>query len=353
MGAKTKIEWTDATWSPIKSRLRSDAREICGSKGYSSLLPIVDKLQSRIAEGKHMGVGHHCEHVSSECSNCYAETNGRRMLPANGLGLPYDRRSRDLLQFYVDPKLVDQPAHCKEPRRWFVENQSDLFAGWIPDDLIDVVFAAMAQAPYQTFQVLTKRPQRMREYITGDAHLRMTRVFRNFRDYAEPVGPWPLPNVWLGVSAGDQKAADERISVLLETPAAVRFVSYEPALGPLIIDNRHMVSDEEFWNFLTGERGSTAQHVAARPQKTAKLDWVIAGGESGHGARTCDVQWIRSVVKQCKAARVACFVKQLGALPGMSMDEQAAWGLKVTGKGENPEEWPEDLRVREFPGTAL
>jgi protein gp37 len=148
-------------------------------------------------------------------------------------------------------------------------------------------------------------------------------------------GPWPLPNVWLGVSVEDQKTADERIPLLLKTPAAVRFVSYEPALGPV---------DFERW--------------VDRTTDGSGIDWLIIGGESGPGARPCDIEWIRSAVRQCKAAGVAVFMKQLGAKPGKSIrapdsdhsgrDYWEPIKLKSR-KGGDPTEWPADLRVREFP----
>jgi len=175
--------------------------------------------------------------------------------------------------------------------------------------------------------------------------------------------PWPLANVWLGVSAEDQPRADERIPLLLQCPAAVRFVSLEPLLGP--IDIVHKLGD-------------VCTECSRKPQLHAQtecpsgylrrgVDWVIVGGESGPGARPCDVEWIRSIVRRCKAAGVACFVKQLGAtirVPDSEPigDVESGWSpfaracvsddnliRLATLKGGDPEEWPHDLRVREWP----
>ncbi len=147
--------------------------------------------------------------------------------------------------------------------------------------------------------------------------------------------PWPLPGVWCGVSVEDQQRADERISLLLQTPAAVRFLSCEPLLGPIRLDQ----SCPEF-------------NREAFPCDALDIDWVIVGGESGSGARPCDIAWIRSVVKQCKVASVSVFVKQWGSYP---CDGQPA-NLHQIGlsdrKGGDPSEWPLGIRVREFPRAA-
>src|SRR6185437_2404782 len=125
VGTRTGIEWTDSTWSPIRVRVRADAAEIARAKGYTSLVAIAEKMAGH--------VGTHCEHVSPGCEHCYAETNSHRCLPGNGTGLPYARRSRDLVEAFVDEKILLQPLQwkpameTKRPRLIFVENQSDLF----------------------------------------------------------------------------------------------------------------------------------------------------------------------------------------------------------------------------------
>jgi hypothetical protein len=165
---------------------------------------------------------------------------------------------------------------------------------------------------------------------------------------------WPPSNVWLGASVEDQPRADERIPELLRVPAAVRFLSIEPMLGPVKLDDpivtNHIQIGEQWsrydWAFPLTGRGWDAQgdEIGRRPEFVS-VDWVIVGGESGPKARPCHVEWIRSIVEQCKAAGVPCFVKQLGARPvldGKPLDLQDS-------KGGEPEKWPEDLRVREMP----
>ena len=201
---------------------------------------------------------------------------------------------------------------------------SDLFHEDVPDEFIDRVFRAMATAPRHVFQILTKRPERMRDYCSWTDILRDDLP----RDMADRIGAfWPLPNVWLGVSIETQRHED-RWDALASTPAAVRFVSYEPALGPLSMSG---------WATLP--------------------DWLIVGGESGPGARPCNVKWVRSIVRQCRDAAVACFVKQFGAKPvgphplypdNPNYSHNFPLGLKSR-KGGDPSEWPEDLRVREWP----
>jgi protein gp37 len=151
---KSSIEWTDYTWSPIRARVKVDAGEIAATNGFHSLVHIATKMAGH--------VGPHCEHVSPGCELCYSGTNNHRCLPANGTGLPFDRRSRDLVDVYLDEKILLQPLKWKTPRKCFVENQSDLFGEFVPDELIDRVFAVMALTRHITYQVLTKRAERMR-----------------------------------------------------------------------------------------------------------------------------------------------------------------------------------------------
>ena len=193
------------------------------------------------------------------------------------------------------------PLKRRKPTTYFVNSMSDLFHRDVPFGFVDKVFAVMALCPRHTFQILTKRPERMAEYMAGRA----------------AVSP---PNVWLGTSVENQAAADERIPHLLETAAAVRFLSCEPLLGPLTT---------------LGLRG---------------LNWVIVGGESGPNARPCNIDWIRAIVQQCREAGVPCFVKQLGSHPIGRHSSGFDFRLKLKDrKGGDPAEWPEDLRLREMP----
>lgn len=245
------------------------------------------------------------------------------------------------------PSLLDIPLRRRKPTTYFVNSMSDLFHESVPDEFIDRVFAVMALCPQHTFQVLTKRAKRLPDYM---AH---------WITESDPSGEWqnPLPNVWLGVSAEDQQRADERIPWLLKTPAAVRFVSAEPLLGPINLKG--------FGREL-GPRGLVP--------RTDCGFWVIAGGESGPGARPCRAEWILSIVEQCKAAGVPCFVKQLGAHVEAANDSVSEWLDQCPGvtvehpsgktfqreavrvrlkdrKGGDMAEWPEILRVRQMPGT--
>ena len=265
MGAKTGIEWTDATWSPIRYRVREDAADIARAKGYTSLVQVAEKMAGH--------VGQHCEHVSDGCLHCYAETNNHRCLPANGTGLPYDRRSRDLVEPFLDMNVLEQPRRWKLPRKVFVENQSDLFGEWVPGSMIQTVWNEMMACSRHTFQVLTKRPRPAFEWLK----------ICNFN---------PARNVWIGTSVENRATFAERVNWLRQIPAFVRFLSIEPLLEDL------------------GEL------------ELRGIDWVITGGESGAGARPMHPDWVRSLRDQCQAAGVAFFFKQWGEwFPLHSADE--------------------------------
>jgi protein gp37 len=220
---------------------------------------------------------------------------------------------------------LDQPLRWRRPRRIFVNSTSDLFHESVPDDWIDRVFAVMALAPHHTFQVLTKRPERARNYMNGRAA--WVRVLA-LLDTTKPSDLWngglfqaryhletgrPLPNVWLGTSIEDQATADARIPHLLATPAAVRFVSAEPLLGPVDLTKpgwwRPIIDDE----YGAGHEWLTAINIPSPRSRTAsQIHWVIVGGESGPGARPMHPDWARSLRDQCTAAGVAFFFKQWG-----------------------------------------
>jgi len=336
------IAWTDQTWNPIRG----------------------------------------CSRVSEGCRHCYAETvaarfswpaqrgapnvetgeieGGRGAGPYHGLATAKGWTGEVRL---IEEHLAD-PLRWKRPRRVFVNSMSDLFHERVPDEWIDRIFAVMALSPRHTFQVLTKRPERMRAQLHRrgmyDGVLRAAEDLRRAfpRTTRAPVSDptlHGLPNVWLGVSVEDQRTADERIPLLLETPAAVRFVSYEPALEPvdfLGLINRRCKTEHPFQaSCRLVEHGQTG------------IDWLIVGGESGPGARWFEIEWARSTIAACRAAGVACFLKQLGARPCDGFVEgaqpSAAGPLEramvpvplrlAARKGGDPAEWPEDLRVREFP----
>lgn len=323
MADKTKIEWTDATWNPIRG----------------------------------------CTRVSEGCRNCYAEGVARRF---NGVGLAYE----GLINIttgawngnirFVEPHLLD-PLKWKEPRRIFVNSMSDLFHENVTDEMRDKIFAVMAMAPQHAFQILTKRPERMLKYFRSfkgkGAEKRgfdtCAWVGENIKN--APMGfpadlaliPLGLPNVWLGVSVENQKEANKRIPLLMQTPAAVRFLSCEPLLGALDLTRIMREEEDEGWIFCDNVlQGFRANKCGGHTDKRWAIDWVIAGGESGPKARPCDIQWIRHLVSQCESQHVPIFVKQLGSNPsGLS----EGWELHSR-KGDVMEAWPEDLfHKREFP----
>ena len=258
----TKIQWTDKSWSPLRARVRRDAGRIAEEKGYKSLITI----------GKTMAghVGPHCERVSHGCDNCYSQTNNHRCLPANGTGLPFDRRSRELIEPFVDEHLLLDPFRWKSPKKIFVENQSDLFGEWVPEDHIDRVLAVMESCRQHTFQLLTKRPERMREYFSATVEfhgqtwpaaqwrLILAANLRNRTTRQIGSEAWPLRNVWLGISCEDWETAEGRTAILRQVPARVRFISQEPQ-----IDGR----------------------IEWMPDTLSGIHWLVQGGESGPGAR--------------------------------------------------------------------
>ncbi len=295
----TSIEWTDVTWNPVRG----------------------------------------CSLVSAGCANCYAMKQAHRF---SGVGKPYEgltepgpQGPRWTGKIRLVPEALEEPLHWKTPRRVFVNSMSDLFHEDVPFDFIHWVFSTIRQTPQHTYQILTKRPSRMLEVMNL---IRSKELFGWAKGF--------YSHVWLGVSVEDQATADERIPILLQTPAAVRFVSAEPLLGP--VSFRWAKWDD--WKHPNGgPRQSVNQYDGLR-----MLDWVIIGGESGSGARTCDMAWIRSIKDQCEAAKVPVFVKQLGANIAPVVIESGSVKERLflkDRKGGDIAEWPDDLRVRQFPKT--
>ncbi len=319
-----------------------------------------------------------CSRVSEGCARCYAE---RQAIRHAGPGGPYEGLVKSTakgprwtgeVSFHED--ILLQPLKRKKPTKYFVNSMSDLFHEKVKDAWLDKAFAVMALTPQHTYQILTKRPERMLEYLTANTQVSnalafqtanariMMRVFSTLSAAKSPLNQWqrlikdglfiemepevfwfakwPLPNVWLGVSCEDQKTADERIPILLDTPAAVRWVSAEPLLGP--VDLTHYLH---------------TRYLHGGPyHETERLDWAVVGGESGPGTRPCDISWIRSIVNQCEAAGTAVFVKQLGSKPRYQRQELGSSVENVTRKLQNKKggdisEFPIDLRIREFPNV--
>ncbi len=286
-----------------------------------------------------------CSKVSQGCKNCYAEGVANRFWATQYPEV--DGRPRRFTDVLCHPERLERPLHWPKARRVFVNSMSDLFHPDVPDEFIDRVFAVMALSPQHAFQILSKRPARMRKYVSDPS---LDDRLCELNDEAGPRG-WPLPNVWLGVSVEDQETADARIPELLATPAAVRWVSLEPQLGPVdltFVDHINAL----YPDWVGGKGGGTG---APHPL----LDWVVQGGESGANARPFDVQWARDVRDLCKHEEVPYFLKQLGAKPTDTVvrggnpasavfadtyvRQSDVMHLKSRA-GSDESEWPEDLR---------
>lgn len=292
---KTSIEWTDASWNPI--------------------------------------VG--CTEVSPGCANCYAaKLAGTRLknIPAYK-GLADKRRGehRWIGEVRFLPERLKEPLHWKKPRRIFVCDMGDLFHDEVEHRWLEQIFEVIAKARQHTFQILTKRPQRMKVW--------METMFRS----------GPLPNVWLGVSVENQHFADERIPLLLETPAAVRFISAEPLLGQVDLELAQCSCPMRI------PFGGRTRHLLSckadcrRPDDQTRwaIDWVICGGESGPGARPMDPDWARSMRRQCQATGVPFFFKQWG-----SMVQSERTGLVVRTPKKKAGRLLDGREWNEFPNVA-
>jgi protein gp37 len=291
MADRSKIEWTQASWNAL--------------------------------------VG--CTIVSPGCTHCYAMRMAARqeaMGTRHYYGTTRKVKKRAVWTGMVNVAPDDtllKPLRWKRPRMIFVNSMSDLFHEAVPWRVIDRVFQVMELAEKHTFQVLTKRAQVMREYLRNSRRAQSARV-------------WPLPNVWIGVSAERQKEADERIPDLLATPAAVRFLSAEPLLGPIDLTRiRHQLAGVSF----KIDNSLCAADSLNKGREQVRLDWVICGGESGPRARPMHPQWARDLRDQCVTAGVPFFFKQNGEFaPTLTTDFAdgivAAWpdGIIASGSGK-------------------
>lgn len=289
MGDKSSIEWLQggATWNPIRARRKTPIYRTDGSDEV-----IFDKK------------GWACVHISPGCVNCYAEKQntqcGKNPTRA-GTGLEYNVPNLSQVEIYLDEKTLLQPLHWKRGRLIFPCSMTDWMADFVPDEFRDKMLAVMALTPQHTYFSLTKRADRQREYVAKNST--GGHIFHVAGQIGVPMsGAWPLPNLWLGVSAENQKYADERIPLLLQTPATVRWVSAEPLLGPIDLC-RLKIPNESFRQEMVCPSGRMTK---------AAIDWIVGGGESGPKARPMHPDWARTIRDQCGAAGVPFFFKQHG-----------------------------------------
>ena len=284
---KTEISWTDKSWNPIRG----------------------------------------CSRVSEGCRHCYAETMAARF---SDEGQPYYQLAKRTSSgpkwtgkvSFIHKHLLD-PVRWQKPVRVFTNSMSDVFHEELSHEDIAAIFAVMAVAKRHTFQVLTKRSERMKDWFKWAGRLSMPELLgyarAKLKDHPEDLKTfdradaemgaytWPLPNVWIGVSVENQEAADKRIPDLLATPAVIRFLSCEPLIGSVSL-----------MDWLFDPTGNFRTHKGKRQfENVAKaghgLHWVIAGCESGPGMRPCEHQWLRTLREECKAAGVKYFLKQATA----------------------------------------
>ena len=282
MSDKTRIEWTEATWNPVTG----------------------------------------CSKSSQGCKHCYAERDWPRLSAPRPKPNLYTGRA--FTDVRCHPERLDQPMRWARPRRIFVNSMSDLFHPDVPDSFIRQVFGVMATEAQHTFQVLTKRAARMRDLLDR---------WRNDGTFQYHEGLAPA-NVWLGVSVEDQATADERIPLLLDTPAAVRWISAEPLLGQVDLPGLFYYGTERSGGI-----------VPLRAKGHTMLDWVVAGGESGPKARPMHPDWARSLRDQCAAAGVPFLFKQWGEWAPANDKMGFRIGKKAAGRhldGVLHDEYPEE-----------
>lgn len=318
----TSIEWTDFSVNPIRARL--------GER-----------------------TGHYCEKLSQGCKNCYSS----RLQPR--FGLPQFSEQRGTPNVFLDSKTLQQVLRRRKPTKFFWCDMTDMFGEWVSEEWIAACFATMAATPQHVHQVLTKRPERALQWFRWAGQngegcgLGGSRIgpigYIDDGSRKLTLEHWPLPNVWLGCSVENQTTAEERIPLLLECPAAVRFISAEPLLGPVDLTRLavgHLPSDPpgpKYLRSVDALRGTVhdVQPHSGRlvyDQAIGRFSWVIVGSESGPGARPMDIKWAHSIVHQCVDAGVATFVKQIA-----NANDR---------KGGNPEFWPSGNWPREWPETA-
>ncbi|MBN2039609.1 MAG: phage Gp37/Gp68 family protein [Spirochaetes bacterium] len=275
MSSKSKIEWTDATWNPVTG----------------------------------------CTKVSPGCDNCYAEREVETRFSKNPKSKWYGRHFNDI---QCHPDKLEEPLRMKKSKRIFVCPRADLFHDSVSEEFIDRVFAVMALCPQHIFQILTKRSERMYEYLNSGARAELVGIeaesisgIDRHTPALKQRWPFPLPNVWLGVTAENQAMADKRIPIILQIPAAVRFISAEPIVGPIDLSEwlcpGHGCED---YGLCKGKYHS--QCLLNSYPHNGFIDWVICGGESGPDARPAQPDWILTLKYQCAESKTPFFFKQWG-----------------------------------------
>lgn len=306
----TKIEWTDETWNWM--------------------------------------VG--CSRISAGCKNCYAATAAKSARLQQFPQYQKVEQWNGAVEF-VESQLL-KPLAWKKPKKLFPCSMSDFFHENALDEWRDKAFAVMELAEEHTFQVLTKRSRNMLNYFRGNPEKRILRnAIRIAKDYparqTQITKGLPFPNVWLGVTLEDQEALSSRIQDLLETPAAVRFLSVEPMLGRIDLDFENIIVSFIEDLMSAGRWDEKLYGMYEDLQINQLLHWVVCGGESGPKARPFHLEWAMDLAQQCKDEGVAFFFKQTGSNPFYKGEL-----LKVTGKGGNLDELPDECKevlVREFP----
>ena len=300
----TKIPWTEKSWNPV--------------------------------------VG--CTKIATGCKNCYAERMACRLAYMGQE--KYQKVTGYVNEWthwignvFCDESVLDKPLHWRKPRKIFVCSMGDLFHPAVPFEFIDKIFRLFGKVGQRQhiYQILTKRPNRMAEYIS----------------YAQKkwMAYWPYQKVWLGTSISTQADADKNIPILLQIPAAVRFVSLEPMLARIYLPRSYCtecgrITRERQTHGCKYGSGGNCRCGKYLSYVDAKLDWVIIGCESGPGARLCSIEDIRDAVRQCKEANVPVFVKQVP----IDIDPGRCQCNSCHDKcSKKPEEWPEDLRIQEYP----
>ncbi|MGP8269092.1 MAG: DUF5131 family protein [Terracidiphilus sp.] len=317
---KTSIEWAEFSWNPIRARRRNAGHTLPAGKS-----------------------GHYCQKISPGCKNCYAES--MNLWRGNGIGYTVPELAE--VELYLDEDALMEPMRWRKPKQVFVCSMTDLFADFVPENWISAIYAVEAMCARHTFMHLTKRSARRLEFLTKfhttedwaaylsgaggedgsyfseDAECHIANSINGVLAPGYNVG-WPMRNVREGTSICTQKEADDLIPIFLQTPAALRFVSCEPLLGPIDL-TRVDDNGDGYFSTLDGMMCCEGRGWKQGP----KLDWVIVGGESGPRARPMHPEWARGLRDQCADADVPFFFKQWGEYLPVTDDSQGPYVVEI------------------------